>query len=230
MLRLKRWFLGAPEQQEEQAKEPTAENNAPLYSFDEYKMYFETTVTVTEQRNALNRWNYSVCTAIIVGSGLFLAWASDKPRFFFVVMVSLAVLSASGALFAMYWMRQIKDLKLLNGVKFKVLNEMAPAVKFDDQTISNEPFAKEWVLFTDTDGVRPIKGLGGKLALSSSGAELFVPRAFAALFTIVALGALISLVLVLALPVSRGYLPVSPPSGSPPKTTATPNPSSATAR
>lgn len=192
--------------------EQQPENGSPgKLSFDEYKMFYETTEKVTERRIAANRWNYSVCIAVIVGISILVAWCSSRPTFFVFATVSVVVFCACGALFCAYWLREITSAKLLNGAKFAVLNDMAKAVDFGrDDLVSYEPFAKEWDLVVASEGALPVGGLQGRLALRSSGAELFTPRVFGAVFVVVGLGAVVSAIVAITVPIARPYLPLSP--------------------
>jgi len=38
----------------------------PRFSFDEFKLYYDSTEKVTDRRLETNRWNYSICVAILV--------------------------------------------------------------------------------------------------------------------------------------------------------------------
>lgn len=200
-------------------------------SFDEYKLYYETTEKVTERRIAANRWNYSVCIAIIVAISALVAWCSSRPTFFTFAVVAVAIFSTCGALFCGYWLSEIRSAKLLNAAKFAVLNEMAKQVVFEDGKLrSFEPFAKEWDLVVANEGARSIRGLRGRLALSSSGAELFTPRVFRGVFLAIGVGTVASALVAVAVPPSRPYLPLSPtavpvtqvPSGVAPSLTTPP--------
>jgi len=191
-------------------------------SFDEYKMYYETTEKVTERRIATNRWDYSVCIAIIVGIAVLVAWCSSRPTFFIFATVSVVLFSVCGFLFCRYWLSEITAAKLLNVAKFTVLNDMVKAVDFDGEGVTSyEPFAKEWELVVANEGARPAGGLGGRLALSSSDAELFTPRVFSLVFAIIGVGAVISAIVAASVPGSRPYFPLSP-EGPPAVQTPTP--------
>lgn len=64
-----------------------------------------------------------------------------------------------GFVLCMYWVHQLRDYKLLNNVKFEVLNEMAPSVKSEDGGVSYEPFAKEWEKLKARKGTVRLRGL-----------------------------------------------------------------------
>lgn len=182
-------------------------------SFDEYKLYYETTEKVTERRIVANRWNYSVCEAIIAGISVLVGWCSSRPNLFAFATAAVVVFSICGALFCGYWLREITSAKLLNGAKFDVLNAMAKRIRFENsEAQSYEPFAREWTLVEKSEGARRIKGLRDRLALSSSGAELFTPRVFRFLFVLIAVATLVAAIVSITLPVTRIYLPLAPPS------------------
>ena len=95
-----------------------------------------------------------------------------------------------GFVLCMYWVHQLRDYKLLNNVKFEVLNEMAPSVKFEDGGVSYEPFAKEWDKLKARKGTVRLRGLKIPV-LRSSNAEMIVPRAFQLLFASVVIAAVV---------------------------------------
>jgi hypothetical protein len=160
---------------------------APV-SFEEYKLYYATTERVTDRRLALNRWNYSILVGTLLATGGVLTWATSRPTNALVGAAGVVVLSAMAMLLCTYWIHQITDFKLLNQAKFKVLNEMAPLVIFDgpvgtSPARSYQPFEREWQDLKGQQAVRNVQ-TGGlhTLALKSSGAEYFIPRAFRILF------------------------------------------------
>jgi len=181
------------------------------YSFDEYRMYYESAERVTERRIATNRWNYSVCIALIVATSLLIVWSTNNQRFFVFSLAATVIFSMCGVFFCIYWLKEITAAKLLNAAKFEVLNSMAPNVMFENDAISYEPFRREWEKVIDNRGVRRVKKLEGRPALSSSGAELFLPRALELVFFLIGIAAITSALVALASPTARPYLPISPP-------------------
>jgi hypothetical protein len=160
---------------------------APV-SFEEYRLYHATTERVTDRRLALNRWNYSILVGTLLAIGAVLTWATSRPTNALVGAAGVIVLSAMAILLCTYWIHQITDFKLLNQAKFKVLNEMAPLVIFEGMAgpsaaRSYQPFEREWQDLQKQQAVRNVQ-TGGlhTLALRSSGAEYFIPRAFRILF------------------------------------------------
>ena len=39
---------------------------APMLAFEEFELFYKSTERVSDQRLALNRWNYAICTAILI--------------------------------------------------------------------------------------------------------------------------------------------------------------------
>lgn len=91
----------------------------PSYTFEEYKLYYETTEKVTQQRLETNRWNYSICAAIFVGIAALMNWSVSTPAFFVVGVIIAFLLCGLGSYFCVLWRRQIIAAKLLNQKKFE---------------------------------------------------------------------------------------------------------------
>src|ERR1022692_2522185 len=117
-------------------------------SFDEFKLYYESTERVTDRRLETNRWNYSICIATLIAVGVLTKWSLADAALLWVGLVAVAMLSVMAAVFCALWVGQIKDFKKLNNAKFSVLNEMAPRLEFDPENpgavVSFLPFEKEW--------------------------------------------------------------------------------------
>lgn len=190
-------------------------------AFEEFDLYFQTTVTTTEQRLSSNRWNYSVCVALIVGVAFLIKFSSENAPYVLFSIVGIIALCALAAIFCNLWLKQISVLKALNGHKFAVLEEMAPRLEFEEgdsgSCQSYEPFKREWLRAKEAKDATRVRALNGKTALKGSDAELFMPKAFMAVFiglgTLVLLSSLISTVA----PGLRQYVPfsISPPTSSP---------------
>jgi hypothetical protein len=168
----------------------------PPLSFEEFKLYYESTERVTERRLSTNRWNYSVAVAILVAIAGLVKWSSDKPSFLLVGLGGVLILSFVAVIFCTHWLQQIEDFKALNQAKFEVLAEMAPRLTFDAQgssagTISYCPFDKEWIKLQNAQVATRIPFLR-QIALRSSTPELFIPRAFRALFAGIAAAAILA--------------------------------------
>ena len=182
------------------ATDPTA-SSLPC-SFDEFKLYYESTERVTERRLAANRWNYSISVGILLAIAVIYSWAADSPDYFFVAGLVMLVLTAVACIFCVFWLRQVQDWKALNAAKFEVLNEMAQKVRFEGPSglsvaESHRPFDKEWEILQKKDRLTKVRimRLGRIEALNASGAELFMPRAFGALFGVIFAVTLIALLL-----------------------------------
>lgn len=44
-------------------------------SFEEFKLYYDSTEKVTDRRIETNRWNYSICIAILVAIATITNWS-----------------------------------------------------------------------------------------------------------------------------------------------------------
>jgi hypothetical protein len=150
-------------------------------SGEEYRLYYESTEKVIDRRLGLNAWNYGICIAILVASGFLASWATTRNEFRLLLLIGVVLIAGMGFILCMYWVRQLSDYKLLNNIKFEVLNDMAPLVKFDDGGVSYEPFYKEWNKLKAREGTVKLRGMKIPV-LRSSNAELIVPRAFQLLF------------------------------------------------
>lgn len=166
------------------------------HSFDEFKLYYDSTEKVTDRRLDTNRWNYSICIAILVAIATITNWTLTNPVLLWVGLAADVLLSLMAILFCALWIGQIRDFKNLNNAKFNVLNEMAPKVEFDTanpgQVTSFCPFDREWKKLTELHALQEV-GRSNIVALKSSNIEYFIPKAFAALFLAVLI-ALVSLV------------------------------------
>jgi len=172
---------------------------APGYlSFDEYKMYYESAERVTDRRLDINKWNYSIMTATLLAVGAVLAWATSRVDHELVGMVGVEILCVMAVLHCTFWLQQIDDFKALNTEKFRVLNEMAPYVRFSPTgpgiTVrSYQPFRREWEALERDNALHELRttGIGRITALKSSSAEYFMARVFRLAFVLVAAGTLV---------------------------------------
>jgi hypothetical protein len=165
------------------------------YSFDEFKLYYESTEKVTDRRLATNTWNYGLCTAIMLAVAGLAGWASSRPDFRLVMLLAILILAGMGALLCSLWTGQIRDFKDLNAAKFEVLNAMAPSVRFgaDDALTSATPFEREWEILKSRESTREVTAMN-IIALRSSNAEFLVPTAFRWLFSLIMAAALVIIV------------------------------------
>ena len=161
----------------------TSEPAAETYSFDEYKLYYESTEKVVDRRLALNAWNYGLCLALMGAIGALTAWALPQPEFRLLLLLGDSAFALAGTLLCVLWVGQIRDFKLLNNAKFDVLNAMAPRVAFPECSAlkSAQPFAKEWEALERQRATAEMSQ-SNIVVLRASHAEFLVPRAFGALF------------------------------------------------
>lgn len=163
------------------------------YSFEEFKLFYESTEKVTDRRLSTNRWNYGVCLGILGGIAALTKWYLPHPPFFVTAICAIVVLCALAWLFCTLWLDQIQDFKALNGAKFNVLNDMAPKIDFDaatpDVLQSFEPFKREWEMLEQMKALDEL-AKSNRLALKSSNIELFMPKAFRWIFVFIAVAAI----------------------------------------
>ena len=164
-------------------------------SFDEFKLYYESTEKVTDRRLETNRWNYSICIATLIAIAVLAKWSLTTISLLWIGFAAVAILSTMAVLFCALWVGQIRDFKKLNNAKFAVLNAMAPDLEFDPEkpgtVVSYCPFEKEWAKLTELNALDEV-GKANIVALKSSNIEYFIPKAFGVLFT----GIFIALVIV----------------------------------
>jgi Flp pilus assembly protein TadB len=182
-------------------------------SFDEFKLYYESTEKVTDRRLDTNRWNYSACAAILVGLAAIVKWGVVSSELRWIGVTAVVLLCMMAVLFCQLWIAQIRDFKKLNDAKFEVLNQMAPLLDFDpsnpNRVRSYQPFEREWNRLKDEGAVNKVRKLN-IIALKSSHMEQFIPRAFQLVFVAI----LVALTLLILVPPT---LPVAPPSKTIPK-------------
>jgi hypothetical protein len=192
-------------------------NTNSRHSFDEFKLYYESTEKVTDRRLDTNRWNYSICIAILVAIATITNWSLTNPRLLWVGLAADVLLCLMAVLFCALWIGQIRDFKNLNNAKFTVLNEMAPRVDFDASNpgaiTSFCPFDKEWKKLNELSALQEV-GRSNLIALKSSKIEYFIPKAFAALFVAILI-ALIAVVVDNWPPSSLAQKPAAAPASAP---------------
>ncbi|WP_226628449.1 hypothetical protein [Alloyangia pacifica] len=162
-------------------------------AFEEFKLFYESTEKVTDRRLESNRWNYSICVAILVAVAVIINWSLARPSFILMSVGAVIVLSLMAALYCTLWIGQIRDYKALNNAKFDVLNSMAPRVAFGeseaDPRISFRPFEKEWESLQRANAVEEVYR-SNIVALRASNMEYLIPRAFRILFVSIIIGAI----------------------------------------
>lgn len=166
-------------------------------SFDEFKLYYESTEKVTDRRLAANTWNYSICIGILVSIAAIVKWSTGNPSFIYVGLTAVFLLCVMAILFSSLWLGQIEDFKSLNYAKFGVLNDMAPLIEFDidhpGQISSFCPFEKEWHALENLKAAVEIRHRR-IVAMKSSNIEYFIPSAFRVLFSSIGLAVLIAVI------------------------------------
>lgn len=170
--------------------------NGMKTSFDEFKLYYESTEKVTDRRLSANTWNYSICIAIMVALAGIISWSISNPSFLYVGLIAVLMLCIMAVLFCSLWLGQIADFKYLNNAKFKVLNDMASSIEFDlshpNQMTSFRPFEKEWQKLEEVKAAVEI-GQRKIIALKSSNIEYFIPQAFRILFLLIILAVVLAI-------------------------------------
>ena len=163
---------------------------AAKVSFEEFKLYYETTERVTDRRLETNRWNYSVCLAMLVGIAVSARWSLIGLTSFIPGVIAVGLLSAMAIIFCRHWLAQIEDFKSLNNAKFAVLAQMAPDIVFESEhhkdIQSFLPFDKEWKRLENIKALTKPKELN-LVALKSSGIEYFIPKAYMFIFSMLIL-------------------------------------------
>lgn len=164
------------------------------YSFEEYKLYYESAERVTDRRLATNTWNYSICTAIIVSIAALVNWSLVQTNFQLITISLIILLAVMGLLLCTLWSGQIKDFKNLNAAKFEVINTMAPLVRFgsNNNLVSAAPFAHEWTILKEKEATQDVRNMS-IVALRSSNAEFLVPKAFRWFFLLITIFAVATL-------------------------------------
>ena len=143
-------------------------------AFEEFKLFYESAEKVTDRRLETNRWNYSICIAMLLAIAGIINWGLSKPPFLFVSLIAVAVICIMAMLFCALWIGQIRDFKSLNNAKFAVLNPMAPSVSFSapdaEARVSYAPFAREWEALQQAEAVQEMASVK-IVALKSSNME-----------------------------------------------------------
>ena len=157
-------------------------------SFEEYELFYKSTEKVTDWRHAANRWNYSICLAILIAIVALGKWGLSDPKLLIISILAIIILASVAILFCFLWIDQIEDFKALNNEKFSVLNEMAEHVVFSadvsDPRMSYSPFMREWEqLQKKKKLLEPKKDNDTRIiSLKSTTLEYLVPKAFLILY------------------------------------------------
>lgn len=153
--------------------------------FDEFKLFYDSTEKVTDRRLSANKWNYTICTAILFAIGVITNWAVSSPKFLLPSILIILILSFMAVMYCTFWIAQIRDFKQLNNAKFNVLNKMAPYVSFgemsDDSRVSYRPFEKEWDALQEAEAIQKSAN-SNLITLKSSNMEYLIPKSFRFLY------------------------------------------------
>ena len=155
-----------------------------FYSFEEFRLVYETTERLVERKMATTRANSSFSSAIIAGQCVALSWAFEKSdRVEIVVGCALLVIAVLGIAFSLYWYDQIRSSSDLNNAKFKVMSEIAQSMQFPDYRpattlLSINPFEREWELMRKAGKLTPSGKRKGAIT------ELIVPACFLIVFAL----------------------------------------------
>ena len=68
-------------------------NNEPKYSFEEFKLIYESTEKVTDRRLEANRWNYTVCIGVLLAIAGIMNYSINNIPFFYIGLISIIVLT-----------------------------------------------------------------------------------------------------------------------------------------
>jgi hypothetical protein len=169
------------------------------YSFEEFKLMYDSAEKVTDRRIALNKFNYSICTAIFLAIAFLWNWSLTNTEYNYAGIFIVMILSIIASVFTFYWIRQIKDYKSLNNAKFKVINQMSTNLFFPNESSdikidSFEPFTREWEVLKQLSALQEEKRFK-IIALKSSNLEYFIPKAFRIIFLTLSILSLLGVVL-----------------------------------
>lgn len=173
----------------DQSTAPAGSEDQPCYSFEEFRMMYDSTELVSDRRIAFNRNNASLCLAVIAGQGVAASWLYKEASLALLGSIAMITISILAIIFCLYWNGQMWAFKELNGAKFQVLEEMSGRVAFPDyrerSIVSMNPFYREYQILMEKRKL--VQGGKGLLLQRSNFAETIVPKSFMAFFAGVAL-------------------------------------------
>jgi hypothetical protein len=169
----------------------------PSYSFEEFRMMYDSTERISERKIAFNRNNASLCLLVIAGQGAAASWLYKEKSLAIFGSLALITISILAMIFCLYWNGQLKAFKELNSAKFQVLEEMADRVAFPDyrerSIVSMNPFMREYQILAEKKELA--EGAKGLLFQRSNFAETIVPKSFIAFYFLVILWSTIWLII-----------------------------------
>ena len=68
-------------------------------SFEEYELFYKSTEKVTEWRHAANRWNYSICLALLIAIAALGKWGLSDPKLLAISILAMIILASMAILF-----------------------------------------------------------------------------------------------------------------------------------
>ncbi len=156
------------------------------FSFEEFRMMYESTERISERKIQFTRSNASFCALIIAGQAAATGWLFEKREFLSYGITFISLSSVLAALFCFFWINQLLAWKELNNAKFIVMKEMAEHVVFPDYSCTDvssyNPFEREWSIMEEE---RRLYESGGKKVLRSHFSEMVVPFGFLTIFSAV---------------------------------------------
>lgn len=163
-------------------------------AFEEFELFHGTTEKVTDRRLSTNRWNYSICSAILIAIAVIMKWglenhaSGSQINYLYAASFVTIVLCVIATIYCMLWIGQLDDFKGLNKAKYEVLGHMTKNIVYseteNDPRKSFDPFYKEWKIVEYDKGLSEL--YSSKLvALKSSNIEYMIPRSFMLIFMIV---------------------------------------------
>jgi hypothetical protein len=163
----------------------TSSESPAHYSFEEFRMMYQSTELVSDRKINFTRANSSLCMAMIAGQGVGGGWAYGKHDIELIAAITISVISILGVIFCSYWNAQLLAFKELNTAKFKVLEEMAAHVVFPDykeRTIrSMNPFLREYEILRQMKRLTVARGMQIQ---KSNFTEMIVPKSFLVFFAV----------------------------------------------
>lgn len=171
----------------ESLKDAEGSGDLPCYSFEEFRMMYESTELISDRKITFNRNNASLCMLVIAGQGAAASWLYKQDGLELLGPVALITISILAIIFCLYWNGQLWAFKELNSAKFQVLEEMASRVAFPDyrerSIVSMNPFMREYQILSEKKKI--VAGAKGLLLQRSNFAETIVPKSFIAFFAAV---------------------------------------------
>lgn len=104
------------------------------YEADEFRLLYESTIHVTEWRNAANRFYYSISVAIFVAMGAIFFFGYQQSNSILIRMLAIfsaTVVTVFGLFVARTWEQLLDYYYGLNEAKFDTMREVDPENIFE---------------------------------------------------------------------------------------------------